>query len=412
MLDRNVLHQEEDMKIYEGSRLCFGDGRPVFDRPERRRTKNSCPPVKSARFRSFVRYAAVLLCGVMIGGGMFTLGAATSKENTTPSAYAHTARTARLTAASDSSALSVADIARKAGPSVVGIISKQQTVSYWGGMTESSGSGSGIIIRSDGYVITNQHVIDGAASVTVILSNNEEYNAKIVGEDVKTDLAVLKIEADGLTAMEIGRSADLEVGETAVAIGNPLGQEFAGSVTAGVISALNRTMSVEGRQYTLIQTDAAINPGNSGGALVNNQGQLIGINSIKISSADLEGLGFAIPVDDAMNVISELIEYGYVKGRPAIGIATREITAQTARRYGLSEGVYIVQVSEGSGAQQAGLQAGDVIVAADGAAVKTLDKLNEIRDRHKAGETISLTVIRGGVNQLNVTVTLSEEQPN
>ena len=233
-----------------------------------------------------------------------------------------------------------------------------------------------------------------------------------MGQDTKTDLAVIKVNAGGLPTAEIGSSADLQVGELAVAIGNPLGQEFAGSVTAGVISALNRSISIEGRQYTLIQTDAAINPGNSGGALLNDKGQVIGINSVKISSSELEGMGFAIPIDDAMTIIEELMDHGYVKGRPVIGIASREINSATARRYGLVEGVYVVQVNEGSGAEKAGLQVGDVIVAADGKTVKTLDELNEIRDSHKSGETIQLTVMRNNESKQTVNVVLGEEKPN
>ena len=400
--------KEEDVKIYGEEKLCFGDGHPVFNRPGQRRSKDKMPKSKAG-----LRYVAVLLCGMMVGGGIFSLGAVIPR-NTQAQQQTNAVQSAALQVSTENASqeLSTVDIAKKAGPSVVGVINKQQTVSYWGEQTETTGSGSGIIIRSDGYIITNQHVIDGATSVTVILNNNEEYEASIIGEDSKTDLAVIKIKADNLTAAEIGKSSELEVGEKAVAIGNPLGQEFAGSVTEGVISALNRTMSVEGRQYTLIQTDAAINPGNSGGALVNSRGQVIGINSVKISSSELEGMGCAIPIDDAMKVIDELMEYGYVKGRPSIGIATREITALTARRYGLMEGVYIAQVSEGSGAEKAGLQTGDIIIGTDGKEVKTIDELNEARDAHQAGENITLTIVRNNANKMQISVTLGEEKPN
>ena len=343
-----LTKKEEDIKIYGEEDLCFGDGHPVFRYPNRRRSKN-----KTYKSRTALRYMAVLICGILAGGGIFCLGASLPQKTQSESTPTQNVSLLSTENTANAEELSTVEIAKKAGPAVVGIINRQQRTSYWGQSTETTGSGSGIIIREDGYIITNQHVIEGATSVTVILSNNEEYEASIVGEDEKTDLAVIKINANNLTAAELGKSSDLEVGEKAVAIGNPLGQEFAGSVTEGVISALNRTMSVEGRQYTLIQTDAAINPGNSGGALVNSRGQVIGINSVKISSSELEGLGFAIPIDDAMDVIGELMQYGYVKGRPSIGIATREITALTARRYGLMEGVYIAQVSEGSGAEKA-----------------------------------------------------------
>lgn len=399
--------KEEDVKIYGEEKFCFGEGKSVFHQPNRRRSKKKCQTHTAG-----LRYAAVLMCGMVLGGGMFALGTAMPKQAQTAQANSAQSYVMTVASESDSQELSTIEIAKKAGPSVVGVINKQKISSYWGEQTETAGSGSGIIIRSDGYIITNQHVIDGASSVTVILNSNEEYEASIVGEDAKTDLAVIKINATGLTAAEIGKSSELEVGEKAVAIGNPLGQEFAGSVTQGVISALNRTVSVEGRQYTLIQTDAAINPGNSGGALVNNRGQLVGINSVKISSSETEGMGFAIPIDDAMSVIEELMKYGYVKGRPSIGIATREITTLTARRYGLMEGIYIAQVSEGSGAEKAGLQIGDIIIGADGKELKTIDELNEARDAHKAGETIRLTVVRNLTNQMEVSVTLGEEKPN
>ena len=210
------------------------------------------------------------------------------------------------------------DIAKKAGPAVVGVVSKITTTTYFGLSQEQEGGGSGIIINSDGYIITNQHVINGATTVKVVLNNGKEYDAKLIGQDRKTDLAVIKIEETNLPTAELGQSSALEVGELAVAIGNPMGLEFAGSVTAGVISALNRTMTVDGRQYTLIQTDAAINPGNSGGALVNKYGQVIGINTVKIGASGYEGMGFAIPIDIAMPIINELLESGYVKGRPVI----------------------------------------------------------------------------------------------
>lgn len=400
-------YQEEDVKIYGEESFCFGDGQPVFTQPKKRKSKKKRQN-KTAGFR----YAAVLMCGMVLGGGLFGLGTMYSGQNQAQTTDAAQNNVITIASESNEGELSTVEIAKKAGPSVVGILNKQTVSSYWGTQTETAGSGSGIIIRSDGYIITNQHVIDGATSVTVILNTNEEYEATVVGEDAKTDLAVIKINASNLTAAEIGKSSELEVGEKAVAIGNPLGQEFAGSVTQGVISALNRTVSVDGRQYTLIQTDAAINPGNSGGALVNSRGQLVGINSVKISSSDTEGMGFAIPIDDAMDVIEELMEYGYVKGRPSIGIATREISALTARRYGLMEGVYIAQVSEGSGAEKAGLQIGDIIIGADGKDVKTIDELNEARDAHQAGEKITLTIVRNNANKMNVSVTLGEEKPN
>ncbi len=313
-------------------------------------------------------------------------------------------------------ALSIVEIANKVGPSCVGVINKAKirpqkffdpfSGRYYYTQDPGSnelieqGSGSGIIISEDGYVVTNQHVIEGASEVTVVLNTGDEYTAKIVGEDAKSDLAVLKIDAKNIVPATLGNSETVQVGEIAVAIGNPLGQEFAGSVTAGVISAVNRTMTVDNKKYNLIQTDAAINPGNSGGALVNIYGEVIGINSVKISSTGVEGIGFAISISKAKPIIDDLISKGFVSGRPLIGIQATETS------YGIS----VTAIEEGSGAQKAGIKVGDLIVKADGKTVKTVDSLNEIRDTKKAGENIELTIVRDG-EMLKVTLTLGEDLP-
>jgi len=313
-------------------------------------------------------------------------------------------------------ALSIVEIANKVGPSCVGVINKAKirpqkffdpfSGRYYYTQDPNSnelieqGSGSGIIISEDGYVVTNQHVIEGASEVTVVLNTGDEYTAKIVGEDSKSDLAVLKIDAKNIVPATLGNSETVQVGEIAVAIGNPLGQEFAGSVTAGVISAVNRTMTVDNKKYNLIQTDAAINPGNSGGALVNIYGEVIGINSVKISSTGVEGIGFAISISEAKPIIDDLIQKGFVSGRPLIGIQATETS------YGIS----VTAIEEGSGAEKAGIKVGDLIVKADGKTVKTVDSLNEIRDTKKAGEKIKLTIIREG-EMINIELTLGEDLP-
>ncbi len=312
--------------------------------------------------------------------------------------------------------LTVPQIAKKVGPSCVGVINKTKLTPqryydpfsgrYYYTQDPNSdelveqGSGSGIIISEDGYVVTNQHVIQGASEISVVLNTGDEYTAKLVGADEKSDLAVLKIDAKELVAAEIGDSEAVEVGELAVAIGNPLGQEFAGSVTVGVISAVNRTMTVENVKYNLIQTDAAINPGNSGGALVNQYGEVIGINSVKIASTGVEGIGFAISINEANPIIEDLKSNGYVSGRPLVGITASET------RFGLS----VATVTEGSGAANAGIKVGDLIVKAEGKAVKTVNELNEIRDTKKAGETLKLTIIRDG-EMLDINIILGEDTP-
>ncbi|HIV02091.1 MAG TPA: trypsin-like peptidase domain-containing protein [Candidatus Aphodoplasma excrementigallinarum] len=312
--------------------------------------------------------------------------------------------------ASGQEPMSIVDIARQVGPAVVGIVATGESSS---GMflipSQTQSSGSGIIISSDGYIVTNNHVVENATSLKVTLNTMEEYDAKIVGTDPQTDLAVIKIEATGLTSAVLGNSSDVEVGELAIAIGNPLGQELAGTVTTGIISATNRQVTVDDVEYTLLQTDAAINEGNSGGALVNAYGEVIGINSVKMASTGVEGLGFAIPSDIAKPVISDLIEYGYVTGRPVIGITGRNITEEMSRYYDLPVGVYIQSITEFSAAEKAGLRPGDVIIQCDGQTIETVDELNEIRDQHQVGDTLALTVVRDG-QRMDVSVTLQEDR--
>ena len=260
------------------------------------------------------------------------------------------------------------------------------------------GSGSGIIISTDGYIVTNQHVIDGAQEVSIILNTGDEITAQIIGQDVKTDLAVLKIDTDKtLTAAVLGDSTSVQVGELAVAIGNPMGQEFSGSVTAGIISAVNRTMTIENRTYNLLQTDAAINSGNSGGALINQYGEVIGINSVKLSESGVEGMGFAIAISEAKPIIDDLMSNGYVTGRPLVGISVQET------KYGL----FVASVQENSGAADAGLQEGDLIISVDGQKVSSTTEINDLRDQKKPGDTMAFRVLRDG-EQIDANVVLTE----
>lgn len=313
--------------------------------------------------------------------------------------------------------LSVNEIAKRLGPSCVGVINKAKVQPqrffdpfsgryyYYQNPAEGEmvqqGSGSGIIISEDGYIVTNQHVIADATELTVVLNSGEEHKATLVGADEKTDLAVLKINTTGLTPAVLGDSNLAEVGDLAVAIGNPLGQELAGTVTAGVISAVNRKMTVDNRTYNLIQTDAAINPGNSGGALVNKYGQVIGINSIKMSQSGVEGIGFAIAMSEAKPIIDDLMNSGYVSGRTRIGI-----TATESRN-----GLTVYSVEPDSGADKAGIKVGDFIVKADGVVVNTVNALNEIKEKKSPGDYITLTLIRDG-GLVDINVELLEEKPS
>lgn len=302
---------------------------------------------------------------------------------------------------SKENALTIPEIIKKVNPSVVGVTSL---------MSSGTATGTGIIISQDGYIITNAHVVRSngvnAKAVNVILDDKSEYSAQIIGCDSKTDLAVLKIEKTGLTAAEFGDSDDLEVGELAIAIGNPLGLQLSGSVSHGIISALNREITIEDTVMNLIQTDAAINPGNSGGPLVNCYGQVIGINSAKISMEEVEGIGFAIPIDSAIPIVNDLINNGYVTGRPQIGITGQDISSIESRYYGLPQGILVRFVEADSGASKSGIQVGDIIISADGTDISTMSELNIIKDKFKPGDTISMTIYRNGVtNSLQVTLT-------
>lgn len=315
-----------------------------------------------------------------------------------------------LAEGSEKKELSTEEIAKRVGPSIVGISCTTQTQSYFGVQTGTS-SGSGIIISADGKIMTNYHVISGGTNIKVKLNTGNEYDATVIGGDEKTDVAVIKIKAnEELHVAALGNSDEVEIGSKAVAIGNPLASELFGTVTQGVISGVNRTITVGQREMNLIQTDAAISPGNSGGALINKYGEVIGINSVKLVSDNAEGLGFAIPINEANTIVKYLIDYGYVKGRPVIGVSVREITKELAYYNNLltDHGLYIMSVSEGSSAEKAGLVRGDIIVKFDGKTVNSSTEMNKLRDKHKAGDTVSITFMRG-TQEKTVNLTLSED---
>lgn len=270
---------------------------------------------------------------------------------------------------------------------------------------ESSGNfgyswGTGIIMSDDGYILTNEHVIDESDSAKVILSDGTEYSALLIGEDTQTDIAVLKIEASGLPAAEFGDSAVLSVGDPVVAIGNPLGDELTGTMTNGIISAINRDIQFGGRRMTLLQTNAALNEGNSGGPLLNLYGQVIGITNMKMannySAVTIEGIGFAIPSTTVKAVTDQLIANGEVVGRPGLGITVGAISEEIAAHYGLPDGLYVTAVSAGSDAEAKGIQVGDILTHVNGREVHFTDDVLEIRDQHAVGDTLTLTVYRHG----------------
>ena len=321
-----------------------------------------------------------------------------------------------ITAASSSgSSLTTEQVADLVSPSVVVITTEQVVYSQWswyGQNQVESGAGSGVIISSDGYILTCAHVVDGASTITVTIGD-KDYTATLVGEDTTSDIAVIKIDADGLTPATVGNSDSLKVGQSVMAVGNPLG-ELGGTVTGGMISALNRSVTIQGSSsvntMSLIQMDASVSPGNSGGGLFNMNGELVGIVNAKSSSSDAEGLGFAIPINDAIKVAQELLENGYVTGRPYLGITYLAVTdAQTASQLGVNAyGVYVVEVVKGGPAEKAGLQAGDRIVSVDGTEIASKDDLGTLMQKHAAGDTLSITIARDGQMQ-TVNVTLGEK---
>lgn len=408
------------------------NGQPVYyGVPVHQPQKQPKPKKHGSKFG--LKLLAVVLCCaitsaaslgvfvVMIQNGVINVQSSEASSNAafTISRVVNGDTSSDTSASSDGtvSAMSDQDIAAKLTPSVVCIQNYQVTQNYGFMQTDTSDSsvspaseGSGIIMSEDGYIITNAHVVEGATSLKVMTSDGETYEAQLVGSDTVTDLAVVKIDATGLTAAEFGSSKDLRVADKVMAIGNPGGHELSSSVTIGYVSALNRAIANNTTGYTMeyIQTDAAINPGNSGGALINEYGQVVGINSAKISATGYEGLGFAIPIDTAQPIISDLIQYGYVKDRAVLGISGQFIDSMTGRFYGLPQGEYVAQLNS-SEAQASGLQVGDVITAIDGQQLDSESILRSAILSKKPGDTVTLQVYRSSTQQsATVELKLSE----
>ncbi len=368
-------------------------------------------------FAALINNGVIQVNNAGSGDATFTITKLINNEDSNPST-------------SVSGSMTQQEVAAKVIPSVVCIQNYQQSTlqqglsaSGWGRTTqeEQEGSeedsavspaseGSGIIATSDGYIITNAHVVDGADSLKVITSDGTTYDAKLIGSDSMTDLAVIKVDATDLTAAEFGSSEDLVVADPVIAIGNPGGLQFNSSVTIGYVSALNRSVTNSETGYTMecIQTDAAINPGNSGGALVNMYGQVIGINSSKIVATGYEGLGFAIPIDDALPIISDLKEYGYVKDRAMLGISGQYLDSWTANFYGLPSGMYVASITNES-VSNAGVQKGDVITKIDDTDVTSANTISGYIAKKKPGDTVTLSVTRGLTGEtFTCEVTLTE----
>ena len=396
----------------EGPRYQAAQGSPKQP-PKKRRRKNG----------NIARSAVALVLAAAMGfaggfvGAKYGGGSKVVIQQVAPSGSSSSSGSeSSITSASASgSSLTTEQVADLVSPSVVVITTEQVVYSQWSWYGQSqveSGAGSGVIISSDGYILTCDHVVSGASNITVTIGD-KDYTATVVGEDSTSDIAVIKIDADGLTPAIVGDSDKLAVGDNVLAVGNPLG-ELGGTVTSGIVSALNRSVTIQGTSSTntmsLIQMDASVSPGNSGGGLFNMNGELIGLVNAKSSSSDAEGLGFAIPINDAIKVAQDLLENGYVSGRPYMGITYLAVTdAQTAAQLNVNAyGVYVVDVAQGGPADKAGLKTGDRIVSIDGTEIAQKDDLGTLIQQHAAGDTLSITVAREGQMQ-TVSLTLGEK---
>lgn len=350
---------------------------------------------------------AAILFSAIIGAGGFALTqylwGNSSSKNLNSNNY-------NLTNATGSD-LSMQEIIAKNENSAVAITTESVSTDTWARQYVTEGAGSGIVYSEDGYIITNNHVIEGASTINVTFNDGKSYEASLVAADSQSDIAVLKIDADGLTPVSFNDSDSLSVGDLAVVIGNPLGT-LAGTATEGIVSGLEREITIDGKSMTLIQVSASVNPGNSGGGVFDQQGNLIGLVVAKSSGSDVEGLGFAIPSNTVQSVVKSLIENGYVAGRPAAGITIVDLSSVTdAMKYGVKQtGVYIQEVT-GKNAKAAGLEAGDLVYMVDGEKVTSSDMLVRTIQKHQVGDKVKLTVVRGD-EMKDIELTLEESVQN
>lgn len=370
---------------------------------------------KSGKGKVVVLTAAVALASFG-AGSLYTsynwIAKAEQNQTATTQAPTNTHAIGQTVATStNSGGLTVAQVAEVASQSIVEITTEVVQTDVWMRQYVSEGAGSGVVISKDGYIVTNNHVIDGASKITVRLKDGKEYQGQLIGTDAQTDLAVIKIEGATLEPVAYGDSDSLVVGDTAIAIGNPLGK-LGGTVTNGIISATDRQIEVENQTMTLLQTNAAINPGNSGGGLFNDKGELIGVVVAKSAGSNVEGLGFAIPVNVVKDVVASIMEVGYVQGRPVLGISVADITtAQQAAYYNVNQlGVYVMALTEGTKAEASGLKVGDCIIAIDDTQVSSKTDIAAILKNHQVGEKVKVMVSRAG-KMMTLNVELSESKP-
>ena len=300
----------------------------------------------------------------------------------------------------------VSAVVERASASVVGILSESYGGGYYGAV--STGTGTGIILSEDGYIVTNHHVVEGGTLLTVIVSDEESYEAKLVGSDAQMDLAVLKIEAEGLTPAQFGDSDAIKVGQAAIAIGNPGGMDLSGTTTYGIISGINRSVEIGNYRMNLLQTDASINPGNSGGSLLNQYGQVIGVTNAKLAADGYEGIGFAIPINEVKPIVEELIAKGYVSGRPVVGVSVSALSSMASSFYGFPRGLYVSSIAPDSNAYKTGLRPGDIITEFNGQPVASVTEAVVLRDACQVDQEIKLTIYRNRV-YYEATIILEEQ---
>jgi len=390
----NTAPQEENINYngvdsYNGSNNYNEQGYPyVYENGNNKKKK------RTGKFGSVV--AIALICS-LLGGAVGSVVTYTTMERMKPQTKQQNVTSGNNPVAPTTmGAMNIPEIVTKVSPAVVGVSTKSVSTNIFGfNMGEQEGIGSGFIFSEEGYVLTNYHVIANASQVKVIFNNGKEVNAKIVNYQPEADLAVLKItdkvELPGVATL--GDSESLQVGEQVIAIGNPLGKEYLGSVTTGIVSAVSRDVEIDGKKMNLIQTDTAINPGNSGGPLINSKGEVVGINTAKLSGEGIEGIGFSIPINDVTAKLENL-----VKQKIRLGVTVQNVTKDLADKYKLPVGVYITKVDNFSIAQKGGLQPGDVIVKFDGKKVETVEELNKLKDAHNEGDTIPVEFVRNGQN--------------
>lgn len=378
--------------------------------PKAKKPKRQRKPISRGGIAIALAVTMVFSCGLGFGGGYLA-----NKVNTSTSGSLNITKTSNsgttTTASSTSKANSTSEIVKKTADSVVEISTESVVTGSFAQQYVQQGAGSGVIISQDGYILTNNHVINGANSVKVRLRDSTEYDATIVGSDSDNDIALLKVNATGLSPATFGDSNSLAVGDYVVAIGNPLG-ELGGTVTDGIISALARKVTIEDTQMTLLQTNAQVNPGNSGGGLFNANGELVGIVNAKQSATEVEGIAFAIPINNVLDILSDLKEYGYVTGKVDLGIDFTDITSdETAFYYGVNQtGCYVLSVDSGSNAEKAGVTRGDLVTKVNDTDVSSSSDITAALEKAEVGDTVTFTVSRRGTSK-TISFVLEEYVP-